>query len=484
MTRVRNHDIDPATTRPSGASLNHPLAELVVLANRLPVRYSMTGEVGEWLPSPGGLASALTAVLVKNNGLWIGWPGSSDDVEAPPMYDGIQLKSVDISEEEYDQYYLGFSNATLWPLYHDAIRYPEFHRTWWQAYQAVNERFARAAAESVAPGGMVWIQDYQLQLVPRLLRRLRPDVRIGFFLHIPFPSAELFMQLPWRRQILEGLLGADLIGFQVHSDATNFARIARRLTSADGTSTNLSFEGRVVRLGAYPISVDCAQISEMVANPAIRARATAIRLELGNPTTVLLGVDRLDYTKGIGQRIRAVSELYADGFLVPGEHVMVQIAVPSRESDAHYEDERRSLEQLVSGANGDQGHVGSPVIHYIHQNLPFEELVALYLAADVMLVTPFRDGMNLVAKEYVMCRADMTGRLVLSEFAGAAAELRGAFIVNPHDLDGLKEAICNAVRASSKEAKTRMARMRRHTLRRTVYDWADSFLAALSEGER
>ncbi len=464
--------------------MKHPLAELVVLANRLPVRYLSTGEVGEWLPSPGGLASALTAVLVKNNGLWIGWSGSSDHVETPPMYDGIQLKSVEISEEEYAQYYLGFSNATLWPLYHDAIRYPEFHRTWWQAYQAVNERFARAAAESVAPGGTVWIQDYQLQLVPRLLRRLRPDVRIGFFLHIPFPSAELFMQLPWRRQILEGLLGADLIGFQVHSDATNFARIARRLTSADGTSTNLSFEGRVVRLGAYPISVDCAQISEIVASPAIRARATEIRLELGNPTTVLLGVDRLDYTKGIGQRIRAVSELYADGFLVPGEHVMVQIAVPSRESDAHYEDERRSLEQLVSGANGDQGHVGSPVIHYIHQNLPFEELVALYLAADVMLVTPFRDGMNLVAKEYVMCRADMTGRLVLSEFAGAAAELRGAFIVNPHDLDGLKEAICSAMGASAKEAKTRMARMRRHTLRRTVYDWADSFLDALSEGER
>lgn len=481
MTQLRDHEIELAVKKSSGVPSSPVLADLVVLANRLPVRYSSNAHGGEWLPSPGGLASALTAVLVKNNGLWVGWPGSSEHGTAPTKYDGIQLKSVDISEEEYADFYLGFSNATLWPLYHDAIRYPEFHRSWWQAYQAVNERFARAAAESVAPGGMVWIQDYQLQLVPRLLRRLRPDVRVGFFLHIPFPSAELFMQLPWRRQILEGLLGADLIGFQVHSDATNFARIARRLTSADGTSTHLSFEGHVVKLGAYPISVDCAQITEMVADPAIQARAAAIRVELGNPTTVLLGVDRLDYTKGIGQRIRAVSELYADGFLVPGEHVMVQIAVPSRESDAHYEDERRSLEQLVSGANGDQGHVGSPVIHYIHQNLAFEELVALYLAADVMLVTPFRDGMNLVAKEYVMCRADMTGRLVLSEFAGAAAELRGAFIVNPHDLDGLKEAICSAVKATAKEAKTRMARMRRHTLRRTVYDWADSFLAALAE---
>ena len=488
MTQVRINELELGeieAPRASPKRVTKPkpaLAELVVLANRLPVRYVAAEDGGSWFPSPGGLASALTAVLENHKGLWIGWPGTSDLTLPPPVYDGIELKSLEISAEEFADFYLGFSNATLWPLYHDAIRYPEFHRTWWNAYEAINERFAKAAAESVAEGGLVWVQDYQLQLVPRMLRRLRPDVRIGFFLHIPFPSAELFMQLPWRRQILEGLLGADLIGFQVHSDASNFARIARRITSADGTSSQLSFEGREVKVGAFPISVDCAQISEMVADPAIRARSEAIRIELGNPETVLLGVDRLDYTKGIGQRIRAVSELYADGFLVPGRDVMVQIAVPSRESDAHYEDERRNLEQLVSGANGDQGHVGSPVIHYIHQNLPFEELVALYLLADVMLVTPFRDGMNLVAKEYVMCRADMTGRLVLSEFAGAAAELRGAFMVNPHDLDGLKEAICTAMNASAKDAKTRMARMRRHTLRRTVYDWADSFLTSLRDG--
>ena len=261
MTQVRIDQVEPATREVTEVPPEISLAELVVLANRLPVRYVTSDEGGAWLPSPGGLASALTAVLENRNGLWIGWPGSSDKGLPPPTYDGIQLKSLDISDEEYADFYLGFSNATLWPLYHDAIRYPEFHRRWWHAYQVVNERFAKAAAESVAEGGVVWIQDYQLQLVPRLLRRLRPDVRIGVFLHIPFPSAELFMQLPWRRQILEGLLGADLLGFQVHSDATNFARIARRLTGADGTSTQLTFEGRVVRLGAYPISVDCAQIT-------------------------------------------------------------------------------------------------------------------------------------------------------------------------------------------------------------------------------
>jgi trehalose 6-phosphate synthase len=293
------------------------------------------------------------------------------------------------------------------------------------------------------------------------------------------------MQLPWRREILAGLLGADLIGFQVPSAAVNFSRITRRLTSATGTDTALVYEDRDIQVGAFPISVDCKQITAMALDPAIRARAVELRESLGNPEVVLLGVDRLDYTKGIQQRIRAVEELFADGTLNPEKHVMVQVAVPSRESDAHYDRERRHLEQVVSEMNGEYGLVGKPVIHYLHQNLPFDELVALYLAADIMLVTPFRDGMNLVAKEYVMCRTDLTGKLVLSEFAGAAAELRGAFIINPHDLEGIKEGIRSALNCPKKEGKSRMSRMRRKTLRRDVFDWTDSFFAALlPTGER
>ncbi|MDE3081998.1 MAG: trehalose-6-phosphate synthase [Acidobacteriota bacterium] len=457
-------------------------ANLVVVANRLPVRYSPHGDAGEWLTSPGGLVSALTAVLREHDGLWIGWPGTAGHEPPPREYEGIPLRAVDIDIDEYENFYLGFSNATLWPLYHDAIRYPEFHRQWWHAYEEVNRRYATAAAESAAEGGLVWVHDYQLQLVPGMLRALRPDLRIGFFLHIPFPATELFMQMPWRRQILEGILGADLVGFQVHSAALNFSRVARRLTSAqrDGTPLQLSYEGRRVQVGAFPISIDSARISETAADPAVRTRAKEIRAELGDPELVLLGVDRLDYTKGIRQRIKAVSELHADGYLVAGRDVMVQIAVPSRESDPHYDDARKNLEQSVSEANGDQGLVGRPIIHYLHQNVDFEELVALYLAADIMLVTPFRDGMNLVAKEYVMTRIDMSGRLVLSEFAGAAIELRDAFLVNPHDLEHVKEAIRSAKEVGDKEARSRMGRMRRRVLRRTVYDWADSFLAALA----
>jgi alpha,alpha-trehalose-phosphate synthase [UDP-forming] len=460
-------------------------ADLVVVANRLPVRHSTSPGDEGWMPSPGGLVSALTSVLQNRRGLWIGWPGATEHEEPPSSYEGIRLKAVDIGHEEYEEFYLGFSNATLWPLYHDAIRSPSFHRKWWHTYRDVNMRFAEAIAESVAPGGTVWVHDYQLQLVPQMLRQLRPDVVIGFFFHIPFPPSELFMQLPWRREILTGLLGADLIGFQLHAGASNFSRLARKLTSASGTDSGLTFEGRAIRVGAFPISVDCDQIVKMAASPAIRARAREIREGLGNPEFLLLGVDRLDYTKGIQQRIKAVAEMLADGTLSAERQVMVQVAVPSRESDAHYEQERHELERVISGVNGDYGLVGHPAIHYLHKNLPFDELIALYLAADIMLVTPFRDGMNLVAKEYVMCRSDLTGKLILSEFAGAAAELRGAFMVNPHDLDGIKEAILLAMNAGPKETRDRMARMRRATFRRDVYDWAKGFLAALQQaGQR
>jgi len=262
--------------------------------------------------------------------------------------------------------------------------------------------------------------------------------------------------------------------------ASNFSRTARRLVGATGTDSILHYEGRVIRVGAFPITVDTSMIISRSRETSIRERAREIRRDLGNPEVVLLGVDRLDYTKGIQQRLTAINEMYAAGQLSSGTHVIVQVAVPSRESDAHYDLERHNLEQVVSAMNGDHGLVGSPVIHYLHQNLPFDELLALYLAADIMLVTPFRDGMNLVAKEYVACRTDASGRLVLSEFAGAAAELRGAFMVNPHDLDGIKEAIGLAMKAGPKEAKARMLRMRRKVLRRDVSYWAQTFLSALA----
>jgi trehalose 6-phosphate synthase len=386
-----------------------------------------------------------------------------------------------MGETEYEQFYLGFANATLWPLYHDAVRSPTFDRDWWNAYSEINARYAMAAAEATAFGGSVWVHDYQLQLVPQMLRELRPDIRIGFFLHIPFPPRELFLQLPWRREILNGLLGADLVGFQVPGAASNFARLARRLAGAGGSDTSIEHEGRRIRVGAFPISVDSALLASRASDPDIQDRARQLRADLGDPEVLLLGVDRLDYTKGIEHRVKAVDELFSDGTLSPSRHVMVQVAVPSREADPHYQRERQHLEQLVSKTNGEHSRVGRPAIHYLHQTVPFDELVALYVAADVMLVTPLRDGMNLVSKEYVACRGDLTGRLVLSEFAGAAAELRGALLVNPHDLNGIKETIGRAVSLDPKEETARMRRMHRAVLRWDVHLWARTFLAALGE---
>src|SRR6266576_73716 len=327
-------------------------AGLVVVSNRLPVRLEEGDDGPRWQTSPGGLVSALTPVLRGRDGVWVGWTGQADTVRHPATHEGIALHAVPLTTEEFDDFYVGFANRTLWPLYHDAIRSPSFERRWWQAYVRVNHRYAEAAAAAAAPGATVWVHDYHLQLVPMMLRGLRPDVRIGFFLHIPFPPQELFVQLPWRREILEGLLGADLVGLQVPGAAANFARLARRLTDAGTADAGLSYDGRIVRVGSFPISIDTADIETRACDPRVQQRSREIRSDLGNPELLLLGVDRLDYTKGIDQRVRAVGELFEEGTLRTPQHVMVQIAVPSREEDGHYQQERDQLERLVGEVNG------------------------------------------------------------------------------------------------------------------------------------
>jgi trehalose 6-phosphate synthase len=471
----------PGSPSPADANSSAGQAQFVVVANRLPVHAVDHGGSVEWATSPGGLVAALAPVLREHGGTWIGWSGGAGTATVPSPIDGIALRAVELSDEEYQAFYLGFANATLWPLYHDAIRPATFEREWWNAYVTVNRRFAEAAAHVAAPGATAWIHDYQLQLVPAMLRDLRPDLRIGFFLHIPFPPQELFMQLPWRREILKGLLGADLVGFQVPGAAANFSRLTRRLLGTTGTDASTLFEDRQVKVGAFPISVDTSHLISRATDPHVVARAAQLRKELGDPEFVMLGVDRLDYTKGIDRRLRAIGELFNEGTLQPTRHVMVQIAVPSREADPHYQREREELERLVSGINGEHATVGNPAVHYLHQSVPFDELVALYLAADLMLVTPLRDGMNLVAKEYVACRMDGSGSLVLSEFAGAAHELNRAILVNPHDLDDLKRVISDALESSPAEAKGRMRRLQRVFRRHDVHAWAQRFLESLRQ---
>jgi trehalose 6-phosphate synthase len=465
------------------------LSNLIVVANRLPVDLVTAEDGGRgWKRSPGGLVTALEPMLRGRDGAWVGWPGLADvDVE-PLEQDGLRLYPVRLSATDVAEYYEGFSNATLWPLYHDVVAPPVFHRPWWHAYVKINRRFAEAAAKVAAPDATVWVQDYQLQLVPAELRALRPDLRIGFFLHIPFPPTELFMQLPWRAEIVRGLLGSDLVGFHTPGGVRNFRWLASRLAgeqvrgttaSAGGRPGEINYDGRVVRVGAFPISIDSAELDRLARTQAVRARAAKIRAELGNPKRVILGVDRLDYTKGINLRLIAFHELLMDGRIDASDTVMVQLATPSRERVEHYQEMRDEIELSVGRINGEFSRVGHPAVHYLHQSLPREELAAFFVAADVMLVTPLRDGMNLVAKEYVACKYDLSGVLVLSEFAGAAGELTSALLVNPHDLDGLKNMLASALTLPEEEGRRRMRALRRQVLTHDVDRWARSFLDAL-----
>lgn len=462
--------------------------DFVVVANRLPVDVSVDehGAVS-WERAPGGLVTALAPMMRTGGGAWVGWAGAPDLEVDPFTGDGIALSPITLSAQEVQQYYEGFSNATLWPLYHDVIVEPEFHREWWATYRLVNERFAEAAARAAAPGATVWVQDYQLQLVPALLRAARPDLKIGFFLHIPFPPKELFGQLPWRQQLIEGLLGADLIGFQRPDDASNFLQSVRRFTAhpARGQrvriTTPFADPGRVIRAGTFPISLDSRGFNELSNTSDVIKRSKQIRADLGDPRVILLGVDRLDYTKGIMHRIKAFGELLADGSIDHGDVVFVQVASPSREQVQQYIHLRSEVEEMVGRLNGDYAEIGSPVIHYLHHSYPPEEMAAMFRAADIALVTSLRDGMNLVAKEYVAARSDLDGVLILSEFTGAADELTQAMLVNPHDIEGMKTTILASMEMPREHRRRRMRTMRRRVLTHDVNHWARSFLKALDD---
>ena len=463
-------------------------AEFVVVANRLPVDRLVTADGEEiWRTSPGGLVAALEPVMRSVDGAWVGWAGQPDLEIEPFEAVGIRLIPVTLSAEEVAEYYEGFANDTIWPLYHDVIAPPQYHREWWDAYVTVNRRFAEAAAAAAAPEGTVWVHDYQLQLVPQMVRELRPDVTIGYFHHIPFPAHGLYAQLPWRDQVLRGLLGADVIGFQRAQDATYFLTAVRRRLRYEVKGPHVAVpegegEGTHTAMArAFPISIDTTPYLELAAREDVRARAAEIRASLGNPKRILLGVDRLDYTKGIRHRIKAYGELLAEGRLKVEDVTLVQVASPSRERVDAYVHLRDEIELAVSRINGDTDTMGHSAIRYLHQGYPREEMVALYLAADVMLVTALRDGMNLVAKEYVATRVDDRGVLVLSEFTGAADELRQAVRVNPHDIEGLKDAIMTAVEMPPAEQGRRMRSLRRRVLDNDVNAWSSSFLKALSE---
>lgn len=448
----------------------------MIVANRLPVH-----RVGDKLvENPGGLVTALVPTLKARGGAWVGWSGNSRAAGRAFSFEGFRIQPVHISEAEVEGFYNQLSNRTLWPLYHDAIRTPEFDHSWWRPYVVVNHRYAKAAAAVAPRNGLVWVHDYHLQLVPSMLRMMRPDVAIGFFLHVPFPPEELFAWLPWREQILEGLLGADVVGFQTQASARNFSRAAREFTRAEGTDSELEFDRRKIRVGSYPISIDFDWFANAAATPEALREASLLRRRIGAGRKILLSVDRLDYTKGIDLRLLAFEAMLKSKRTKVTDCVFIQIASPSREPVHEYGQMRVRIEQLVGRINGEFSEPGRVAVHYFRRGFTREQLASYYRAADVMVVTPLRDGMNLVAKEFVATRSDYTGVLVLSEFAGAARELRQALIVNPRNIEGMAQAFEAALAMPKREARRRMSILRTIVRRHDVFEWADTFLEALA----
>ena len=465
---------------------------LINVSNRLPVviKRQVGGLRAE--RSSGGLASALESAWRQQPGVWIGWAGTTQNHEVEQLIAKASrrrpynLLPVPLSEEEVSKFYSGFANEIIWPLFHDMPSRCNFDPDYWEIYQRVNRKFAQAIMSTVRDNDFVWVHDYHLMLTAQYLREAGIKARVGFFLHIPFPAPDIFEKLPWSEPVLRALLDFDLIGFQTDRDRANFANCLGRKVR-DAAVEIVSPHTIVTRhlhktvVGTFPISIDFDGLSEMASRPEIASRASVIRRDLLE-NMLVLGVDRLDYTKGIPERLKAFRILLQRFPELRGQITLVQVVVPSREDIPRYKDLRSDLELLVSRINGEFTRAGWVPIHYMHRHLGREELLAYYRAADIALITPLKDGMNLVAKEFCAAQTDERGVLILSEFAGAGPELRhGALLVNPNDFAAVAQAIHEACIMPIEEKRTRMRLLRNIVKEHNVQRWARAFMHAASE---
>jgi trehalose 6-phosphate synthase/phosphatase len=456
------------------------MSRLILVSSRLPVTVARERGRITLTRSAGGLATGVGRLHESSDGVWFGWPGEvlEDDArqDVEKRLEDQRSAAVWMTAEEVNRWYEGFSNGVLWPLFHYLIDRVPLDAGDWEGYARVNERFADIIAAQHRPGDRIWIHDYQLMLLPRLLRERLPHASIGFFLHIPFPSSEVFRTLPFRAQLLNGLLGADLVGFHTASYMRHFASSVLRIVGLACDVDRLQVGSREVRLGVFPMGIDAHAFATLGDTSAVIAEARTMKQD---GCALLVGVDRLDYTKGIPRRLLSFEKLLERRPDLRERVRLIQVAVPSRATVPRYETFRREVDALVGRVNGAFGTTNWVPIHYVHRSIPRRQLVALYRAADVMVVTPVRDGMNLVAKEFVAARTDGDGVLVLSEFAGSAAELAEAVQVNPYDVEGTSEAYERALFLPEVERRTRMAGLRERVLRHDVHHWMRTFLAAL-----
>jgi trehalose 6-phosphate synthase/phosphatase len=458
-------------------------SRVILVSNRLPATITVEGGRAKVSHSAGGLAVGLDGLHQRNDSLWIGWPGDLDgldDAERARVRRELgerRIVPVEIPAEQVTRFYDGFSNGILWPLFHYQVQPMPVDAGDFEPYEAVNRRFADAIVDEWRPGDRIWVHDYQLLAVPAMIRARLPEARIGFFLHIPFPSSELFRMLPQRRALLEGMLGADLIGFHTATYLRHFVATVLRVVDATARVDRIEWQGREVRLGVFPMGVDAGAFAGEASSPEVRDEVSVLRE--GGAVRLLVGIDRLDYTKGIPGRLLAYERLLQKHPELVERVRLVQVAVPSRKDVDAYQAFRRGADELVGRIQGAFATPRWVPIHWLYRGLSRTEVVALYRAADVLLVTPIRDGMNLVAKEFAASRTDEDGVLVLSEFAGAAAEMAEAVHVNPFDVDGTAEAIHRALSMPQAERRHRMRALRRRVLAHDVERWWSGFLAAL-----
>jgi trehalose 6-phosphate synthase/phosphatase len=461
--------------------------KMVIVSNRLPVSVSKVDGELHFSPSDGGLATGINSLDKSSDSVWVGWPGIDSDVLTAADEKKItkELKKygchpVFLSREEVDFYYSGYSNATLWPMFHYFPTKAHHDERFWDSYKCVNEKFAKEARRFKGKDAVFWVHDYQLMLVPQMLRQYENDAKIGFFLHTPFPSQELFRLLPNREELLQGLLGADLVGFHTYDYVRHFLSSVLRIVGYESSLGRISLEDRVIQTDAFPIGIDYNKFAKSPKKINVKRILKSFDL-FKEKTKVILAVDRADYSKGIITRLEAFALFLEKHPENHGKVVLVLLAVPSREDVDAYQELRENIEQKVSRINGEYSTVDWAPINYRYQSLPFNELSALYALADVMLVTPLRDGMNLVAKEYVASHHKSSGVLILSEMAGVATELPEALQVNPNNAMQVVTALDDALHMEVTEQKKRMKKMQARISEYTIKRWAKDFLHELHQ---
>lgn len=461
---------------------------LYIISNRLPVKVGRADNDFVYERSEGGLATGLGSLTNFGEKHWIGWPGIfvDEDQEKKQIQEklaGENFSPVFLSEVQISDYYEGYSNAVIWPLCHYFYTYIQYESRFWESYQEVNHLFCDVAAKLLKPGDMVWVQDYQLMLLPNLLRERIDGISIGYFHHIPFPSYELFRVLPERAEILKGLLGADLIGFHTHDYMRHFISAAYRVLGLDCNLDEINIGGRMVHVDAFPMGINYELHHNAILNEDVQEKAGALRESFGNHR-LALSVDRLDYSKGILHRLKGFCQFLEKYPEHRGKVSLVMVVVPSRDQVDRYADLKTKIDEMIGQLNGAYSTLDWSPVYYFYRSFPFDELMALYHIADFAFVTPLRDGMNLVAKEYVAVKRDNPGVLVLSEMAGAATELKDALIINPNDVAEIEQAFADAITMPDEEKKQRMKKMQGQVAKYTVNKWAHDFVAELSAIEQ